>query len=100
MQKENYDFLFANGKIKTDRLNVRAFKLFADGALGSRGACLLQPYSDKPGWSGFLLSSQEHFDSLRNIISEHGFQMCTHAIGDSGKQNDVEDLCKIFKRKK
>jgi predicted amidohydrolase YtcJ len=84
--KRDYDFLFANGKIKTDRLNVRAFKLFADGALGSRGACLLQPYSDKPGWSGFLLSSPEHFDSCAKIIAEHGFQMCTHAIGDSGNR--------------
>ncbi|MDQ6890885.1 MAG: amidohydrolase family protein, partial [Bacteroidota bacterium] len=84
--KENYDFLFSNGKIKTDRLNVRAFKLFADGALGSRGACLLQPYSDKPGWSGFLLSPQQHFDSMANIIYQHGFQMCTHAIGDSGNR--------------
>ncbi|MEO9210726.1 MAG: amidohydrolase family protein, partial [Ginsengibacter sp.] len=52
--KQNFDFLFSNGKIKTDRLNVRSFKVYADGALGSRGACLLQPYSDKPGWNGFL----------------------------------------------
>ena len=66
--KANYDFLFSKGKIKTDRLNVRSFKVYADGALGSRGACLLQPYSDKPGWSGFLLSSQKHFDSVANII--------------------------------
>jgi hypothetical protein len=85
-EKRNYDFLFANGKIKTDRLNVRSFKVFSDGALGSRGACLLQPYSDKPGWNGFLLSSIAHFDSVANIIHEHGFQMCTHAIGDSANR--------------
>ena len=84
--KENYDFLFSKGKIKTDRLNVRSFKVYADGALGSRGACLLQPYSDKPGWSGFLLSSQQHFDSVANIIYQDDFQMCTHAIGDSGNR--------------
>ncbi|MEO6819958.1 MAG: amidohydrolase, partial [Ginsengibacter sp.] len=84
--KHNYDFLFKNGKIKTDRLNVSSFKVFADGALGSRGACLLQPYSDKPGWNGFLLSSISHFDSVANIIHSHGFQMCTHAIGDSGNR--------------
>ena len=58
-------------------LNVSSFKLYADGALGSRGACLLQPYSDKPGWSGFLLSSQEHFDSVAKIISE---QACKCAL--------------------
>ena len=97
--KRDYDFLFANGKIKTDRLNVRAFKLFADGALGSRGACLLQPYSDKPGWSGFLLSSPEHFDSMANIISQHGFQMCTHAIGDSANRMMLKIYAKYLKGK-
>lgn len=85
-KKQNFDFLFGRGKIKTDRLNVRGFKVFADGALGSRGACLLQPYSDRPGWYGFLLSSAQHFDSVANIIHQHGFQMCTHAIGDSANR--------------
>ncbi len=97
--KENYDFLFSNGKIKTDRLNVRSFKVYADGALGSRGACLLQPYSDKPGWHGFLLSSKEHFDSVANIIYEHGFQMCTHAIGDSGNRVILNTYAKYLKGK-
>jgi predicted amidohydrolase YtcJ len=98
-EKENYDYLFAKGKIKTDRLNVRAFKLFADGALGSRGACLLQPYSDKPGWSGFLLKPQSHFDSMANIISQHGFQMCTHAIGDSANRMMLKIYAKYLKGK-
>jgi len=97
--KRNYDFLFANGKIKTGRLNVRAFKLFSDGALGSRGACLLHPYSDKPNWSGFLLSSPEHFDSMANIISQHGFQMCTHAIGDSANRTMLKIYAKYLKGK-
>lgn len=97
--KRDYDFIFKNGKIKTDRLNVRAIKLFADGALGSRGACLLQPYSDKPGWSGFLLSSPEHFDSMANIIYEHGLQMCTHAIGDSANRTMLKIYAKYLKGK-
>ncbi len=95
--KENYDYLFARGKIKTDRLTVRAFKLFADGALGSRGACLLQYYSDRPGWSGFLLKPKEHFDSMANIISQHGFQMCTHAIGDSANRTILKIYAKYLK---
>jgi predicted amidohydrolase YtcJ len=98
-RKKNYDFLFANGKIKTDRLNVRAFKLFADGALGSRGACLLQPYLDKPGWSGFLLRAPEHFDSMASMIYEHGFQMCTHAIGDSANRTMLKIYAKYLKGK-
>jgi predicted amidohydrolase YtcJ len=84
--KRNYDFLFSRGAIKTGNLNVRSFKVYADGALGSRGACLLKPYTDKPGWTGFLLSNLQHFDSVANIISSKGFQMCTHAIGDSANR--------------
>jgi predicted amidohydrolase YtcJ len=95
----NYDFLFKNGKIKTDHLNVRAFKVYADGALGSRGACLLQPYKDKPGWSGFLLSSQQHFDSVADILSQKGFQMCTHAIGDSGNRTMLHIYANYLKGK-
>lgn len=95
----NYNFLFQHGKIKTDRLNVRAFKVYADGALGSRGACLLQPYTDKPGWTGFLLSSQQHFDSVAAIIAQHGFQMCTHAIGDSGNRTILKIYAKYLKGK-
>jgi len=95
--KANYDFAFQKGKITTDRLHVCGFKVYADGALGSRGACLLQPYSDKPGWSGFLLSSQQHFDSVAKIIFEHGWQMCTHAIGDSGNRTMLRVYGKYLK---
>src|SRR2546423_3427805 len=98
-KKENYDFLFHRGKIKTDQLNVRAFKVYADGALGSRGACLLQPYADKPEWYGFLLSSPAHFDSVAKIIYEHGYQMCTHAIGDSGNRVILSIYAKYLKKK-
>jgi predicted amidohydrolase YtcJ len=53
---QNYDYLFKRGAIKTERLNVRSFKVYADGALGSRGACLLHPYADMPAKTGFLLN--------------------------------------------
>lgn len=95
--QQNYDYLFEHGPIETDRLQVRSFKLFADGALGSRGACLMQPYSDKPGWNGFLLSSASHFDEMAAKIYEHGFQMCTHAIGDSGNRVILETYAKYLK---
>lgn len=92
--KSNYDYLEKTGIIKTGRLNVRSIKVYADGALGSRGACLLQPYSDKPGWTGFLLSKPEHFDSVANYIHQKGWQMCTHAIGDSGNRT----ILKIYEK--
>lgn len=97
--KDNFDFAFSHGKIKTDRLHVCSFKVYADGALGSRGACLLEPYSDKPGWSGFLLSSQAHFDSVASLISGKGWQMCTHAIGDSGNRTMLIIYAKYLKGK-
>lgn len=97
--KKNFDWAFAKGKIKSDRLTVCGFKVYADGALGSRGACLLQPYSDKPGWSGFLLSAPEHFDSVANIIYQKGWQMCTHAIGDSGNRTILKIYAKYLKGK-
>jgi predicted amidohydrolase YtcJ len=85
-QPENYDYLFKRGAYKTPGLNVRAFKVYADGALGSRGACLLKPYSDQPKWNGFLLSPKAHFEEVAKKIAAHGFQMATHAIGDSANR--------------
>ncbi|TWR28264.1 amidohydrolase [Mucilaginibacter achroorhodeus] len=85
-QPENYDYLFKRGAYKTPGLNVRAFKVYADGALGSRGACLLKPYTDQPKWNGFLLSQKTHFEEVAKKIAEHGFQMATHAIGDSANR--------------
>ncbi len=84
--KENADFYLKTGPYKTDKLNVRSFKFYADGALGSRGACLLHPYSDKPEQQGFLLSKAEHYDSAAAMIYSKGFQMNTHCIGDSASR--------------
>ncbi|HUZ61409.1 MAG TPA: amidohydrolase [Hanamia sp.] len=98
-KKKNYDYLFANGKIKTDRLNVCSFKLFSDGALGSRGAALLKSYSDKPGWNGLLLRPEKHFDDAAKLISQHGFQMCTHAIGDAANRMMLKIYAKYLKGK-
>ncbi len=97
--KENYDFLFKNGAVKTDRLSVRSFKVFMDGALGSRGACLLEPYSDKPGYSGFLLSDKAHFAEVAQKIADAGFQMNTHAIGDSANREILNVYARILKGK-
>lgn len=79
----NYAYFLKHGIFKTDRLNVRSFKFYADGALGSRGACLLENYNDKQNWKGFLLSEQQHFEKYAKMMVEKGFQMNTHCIGDS-----------------
>lgn len=93
----NFSYLDKKGIIKTDRLHVRSFKVYGDGALGSRGACLLEPYSDKPNHRGFLLSNPEHFDSVAAWISQRDFQMCTHAIGDSGNRTILNVYEKYLK---
>jgi hypothetical protein len=97
--EENYVWLEKSGAVKTDRLNIRSFKVYGDGALGSRGACLLQPYSDKPGHYGFLLSNPGHFDSVARRIYNKGFQMCTHAIGDSGNRTILNVYARYLKGK-
>lgn len=95
----NYEYATKKGMIKTDRLNVRSFKVYGDGALGSRGACLLQPYSDKAGHYGFLLSNPAHFDSVAAWIHAKGWQMCTHAIGDSGNRIILNTYAKYLSGK-
>jgi predicted amidohydrolase YtcJ len=82
----NYEYAEKKGKLIGDRLTVRSFKVYGDGALGSRGACLLQPYSDRANHYGFLLSNAEHYDSVASWCFKNGWQMNTHAIGDSGNR--------------
>jgi predicted amidohydrolase YtcJ len=90
---------FTGGGYVTDRLSVKGVKVYGDGALGSRGACLLHPYSDKPDWSGFLLSSPAHFDSIAAKLINTDFQMCTHAIGDSANRTILNVYAKYLKGK-
>jgi len=80
---KNKEYFFNRGKIKTGRLNVCSFKIYGDGALGSRGACLLKPYDDKAGHYGYLLHPVDSLKKAAEEIAAHDFQMCTHCIGDS-----------------
>ncbi|MFC4721538.1 amidohydrolase [Geojedonia litorea] len=80
---KNLDYFLNKGVTKTDKLNVRSFKYYADGALGSRGALLRAPYSDKPNHFGLLVTDLATFKDAAKRISNSKFQMNTHAIGDS-----------------
>lgn len=95
----NYNRYLKRGPYKTDKLYVKGFKVYADGALGSRGACLLQSYNDKKAWYGFLLSPQSHFDSVAQMLAGTDFQMCTHAIGDSANRVMLSIYNKYLKGK-
>jgi predicted amidohydrolase YtcJ len=67
-------------------LAIRAIKLYVDGALGSRGAALLAPYSDDPGNTGLLRTTQAQIRDVAERALRAGFQLCTHAIGDRGNR--------------
>jgi len=69
---------------------VRGIKLYADGALGSRGAALLAPYSDDSTNTGLLVSTPEHLKARSIEALKHGFQVSTHAIGDRGNRNALD----------
>jgi hypothetical protein len=90
---------FTKGGYTTDRLKVKGIKVYGDGALGSRGACLLKHYADQKGWGGFLLSSKAHFDSIAAKLINTDFQMCTHAIGDSANRTILNVYAKYLKGK-
>ena len=94
-----YDRWIKKGPYVTDRLHVGGFKLYADGALGSRGACLLENYSDKKEWKGFLLSDEKHFTNIAALLVNTKFQLCTHAIGDSGNRTILKIYANALKGK-
>src|SRR5438477_406632 len=86
------DAYFAKGPMidHGGRFTVRSVKLYADGALGSRGALLLEPYSDDPGNSGLMVTKPDHMVQVARQARARGFQACTHAIGDRGVRNVIE----------
>ncbi len=81
--QKNLDYYINKGIYKTDLLNVRSFKVYGDGALGSRGAAMKKPYSDRKGHYGALIYSPKRYQEIANQIANSDFQMNTHAIGDS-----------------
>lgn len=80
---ENLKHFIYQGPYKTDRLNVRSVKVYSDGALGSRGAALKEPYSDKWGHYGALVTPVDEIEELARRLAISEYQMNTHAIGDS-----------------
>ncbi|MCH7413590.1 amidohydrolase family protein [Belliella sp. R4-6] len=96
---ENMNYYFEKGTYQDDNLTVKSFKIYGDGALGSRGAALLQPYHDHSVNYGFLLNTPEAFDELAKKMYENGFQMNTHCIGDSANRTLLDIYAKHLKGK-
>jgi hypothetical protein len=87
----------ARGPEIGDRLTVRSIKLMADGALGSRGAAMLAPYSDDPGNSGLLILQKSDIERVAHQALAHGFQVNTHAIGDRANRTVLEAYGAVLK---
>jgi predicted amidohydrolase YtcJ len=81
-----------------DWLSVRSVKVYGDGALGSRGAALLQPYSDAPYNSGLLVTREQDLKPLFDLVLGNGFQLNFHAIGDKANRLALDQFADSFKR--
>lgn len=79
-------------------LTVRSIKKYMDGALGSRGAWMLEPYEDLPGHSGLNVTPINDINETAKIAVENGFQLCTHAIGDRGNKEVLDLYENAFKK--
>lgn len=98
LSEDPADYL-PNTIYKTDRMHIAGFKIMGDGALGSRGACLLHPYSDQAGWTGFLLGTEAYYRNTLARIFDSPFQACTHAIGDSANRLVLDISAMLMKEK-
>jgi predicted amidohydrolase YtcJ len=97
--ESNFEEFMYKGIYKTDFLNVRSVKLFADGALGSRGAKLIDPYTDEPGNTGILVETPEFLEEISKKAFEHGYQVNVHCIGDSANRLILNIFGNILKEK-
>jgi len=88
--KKNMNFFLNSGPLKTNKLNVRSFKIYADGALGSRGAALKENYSDLKYHKGEFITSKDSIEALAYKLATTPFQMNTHAIGDNANKIVLE----------
>ncbi len=95
--EENFEYFMKDTVYHTPFLRVGAIKMYADGALGSRGACLLSPYSDDHLNQGILVSSPDALATVCKSAYEHGFQVNTHAIGDSAVRMVLHTYSKFLK---
>ncbi|MEH6679127.1 MAG: amidohydrolase [Sediminicola sp.] len=96
---DDLDHYLDKGIYKTDRLNVRSIKVYGDGALGSRGAALKEPYSDQEGHFGAMVTPVSDIRALAERIAATDYQMNTHAIGDSANKVVLKIYSDVLKEK-
>lgn len=94
---QNKEKYYKDGPYKTPRLNVRSFKYYADGALGSRGALLKKEYSDDKGNQGILITDSARLAEAAKKLHANGFQMNTHCIGDRANKLVTDIYAQLLK---
>jgi predicted amidohydrolase YtcJ len=87
------------GPYKGRHLSMRAVKFLADGALGSRGAALKEPYTDDPAQWGLLMMSPDDLEARALAFADRGFQVAVHAIGDKANTVVIDLLTRLEARK-
>lgn len=95
--EENFEYFVKKGKYKTDRLFINTIKIYADGALGSRGALMIDEYSDDPGNSGLQIDQQEYYDNICKLAFDNNYTVATHCIGDSANRLILNTYGKFLK---
>ena len=94
---ETMDYFMRQGVIDKERLTVRSVKIYADGALGSRGAKLIEPYTDDPSNTGLILESDDFYRHVCQKSYEADYQVCCHAIGDGGVRHILDIYSEYLK---
>lgn len=97
--KENFRHYVEKGPYRNDYLSVNTIKLFTDGALGSRGALMIDDYSDDPGNSGLLVTPLEKLEAFSQLAYENNFAVATHCIGDAANRKTLKIYASILKEK-
>lgn len=98
---KDFDAIVRGGQVLgagTDTLTVRSVKLYSDGALGSRGAALLAPYSDDPGNRGLLFSTEAEMTAMVSKAFARGYQVNVHAIGDRGNRVVLDSFAAAYRK--
>ncbi len=95
----NLNSYLAKGPYSTDYLTVRSVKLYADGALGSRGARMIEPYNDDSENVGLFMYEPEYYNRICELALKNGIQVNTHAIGDAGNRFAIELYSQFLKGK-
>jgi predicted amidohydrolase YtcJ len=97
--EDNFETFVKKGPQNTGRLTINTIKIYADGALGSRGALMLEEYSDDKGNTGLQIAEQEYYDKICQLAYDNNFVVATHCIGDGANRLILDTYAKFLKEK-